>query len=89
MSFFVNKPDIQQAGNSLNTVERQPVPTRVLDPDASKASYRPKQRIYRKTNLKNKVLVPDSPGAQTAAPKRTRPVGVPCFELEYHVYTDL
>ena len=51
--------------------------TRVLNPNAIEASYKPKQRSYRKTNL----LAPDSPGAQlsgaemssaqTAAPKRT------------------
>ena len=34
-----------------NAVEREPVPTRVLNPNASKASYKPKQRSYRKTNL--------------------------------------
>jgi len=32
----------------LNVVEREPVPTRVLNPNAS---YKPKQRIYRKTKL--------------------------------------
>ena len=36
----------------LNAVEREPVPTRVLNPNASEASYKPKQRIYRKTKLK-------------------------------------
>ena len=68
-----------------NAVERKPVETRVLNLSASEASYKPKQRSYRKTNLKNKVLVPDSPGAEmsgaeissaeTAVSKRTRPVG--------------
>ena len=67
-----------ESGNSLNAVEREPVPTRVLNPNASEASYKQKQRSYRKTNLKKKVLAPDSPGpeissAETAAPKRTRP----------------
>ena len=67
----------------MNAVEREPVETRVLNPTASEASYKPKQRSYRKTNLKKKVLAPDSPGtqmsgakmssAQTAAPKRTDP----------------
>ena len=36
----------------LNAVEREPVPTRVLNPNASEASYKPKQRSYRKTKLK-------------------------------------
>ena len=67
----------------MNTVEREPVETRVLNPTASEASYKPKQRRYRKTNLKKKVLAPDSPAtemsgaqmssAESAAPKRTRP----------------
>jgi len=69
-----------EAGNSLNAVEREPVPTRVLNPNASEASYKPKQRTYWKTKLKKpaivrrRVLAPDSPGAQTAAPKRARPI---------------
>ena len=59
----------------MNAVERDPVPTRVPHPSSSKASYKPKQRSYRKTNLKKEVLAPDSPGtqmsgAQTAAPNR-------------------
>ena len=67
----------------MNAVEREPVETRVLNPTASEASYKPKQRSFRTTNLKKKVLVPNSPGAEmsgvelssaeTAAPKRTRP----------------
>ena len=48
----------------MNAVEREPVETRVLNPTASEASYKPKQRSYRKTNRKNKVLAPDSPGAE-------------------------
>ena len=36
----------------LNAVECEPVETRVLNPNASKASYKPKQRSYRKTKLK-------------------------------------
>ena len=36
----------------LNAVEREPVETRVLNPNASEASYKPKQRSYRKTKLK-------------------------------------
>ena len=62
----------------MNAIECEPVPTRVLNPNASEASYKPKQRSYRKTNLKKKVLVPDGPGtemssAQTAVPTRTEP----------------
>ena len=40
-----------EAGNSLNAIVREPVPTRVLNPNASEASYNPKQRSYRKTKL--------------------------------------
>ena len=36
----------------LNAVEREPVPTRVLNPNASEASQKPKQCSYRKTKLK-------------------------------------
>ena len=36
-----------EAGNSLYAVERESVPARVLNPNASKASYKPKQRGYR------------------------------------------
>ena len=43
-----------EAGNSLNAVECEPVETRVLNPTASEASYKPKQRSYRKTNPKKK-----------------------------------
>ena len=66
-----------------NAVEREPVETRVLNPTASEASYKPKQRSYRKMNLKRKVLAPDSlvtemsgaemSSAESAAPKHTRP----------------
>jgi len=66
----------------LNAVEREPVETRVLNPTASEASYKPKQRSYRTTNLKKKVLAPNSPGAEmsgtemssaeTVAPNRRR-----------------
>ena len=41
-----------EAGNSLNAVEHEPVPTTVLNPNASEASYKPKQRTYIKTKLK-------------------------------------
>ena len=71
----------------MNAVEREPVETRVLNPTASEASYKPKQRSCRTTNLKKKVLPPNSPGvemsgvemsgaelssAETAAPNRRR-----------------
>ena len=45
----------------MNAVEREPVETRVHNPTTSEASYKPKQCSYRKTNLKKKVLAPDSP----------------------------
>ena len=48
----------------MNAVEREPVETRVLNPTASEASYKPKQRSYRTTNLKKIVLAPNSPGAE-------------------------
>ena len=51
----------------MNAVEREPVETRVLNPTASEATYKPKQRSYRKTNLKKKVLAPDSPGAEMSS----------------------
>ena len=41
---------LQQA-NSLNAVERESVRTGVLNPNASEASYTPKQRSYRRTKL--------------------------------------
>ena len=40
-----------ETGISFNVVEREPVETRVLNPTASEASYKPKQRSYRKTKL--------------------------------------
>ena len=48
MIFFImnaiwSKPELH--------VEREPVPTRVLNPNASEASYKPKQRNYRKMKL--------------------------------------
>ena len=61
---------------------REPFPTTVLNPNTSEASYKPKQRSYRKANLKKNVLAPDSPGAEmssaetssaeTAVPNRRR-----------------
>ena len=62
----------------MNAVEREPVETRVLNPTASEACYKPKQRSYRKTNLKKKILASDSPGAEmssaeSVASKRTQP----------------
>ena len=76
----------------MNAVEREPVETRVLNPTASEASYKPKQRSYRTTNLKKKVLAPNSPGvemsgaemsrAETAAPnRRRRNVPDPCYNV--------
>ena len=50
--FFELRRKNNEAGNSLNAVEREPFPTRVLNPNASEASYKPKQRNYRKTKLK-------------------------------------
>ena len=41
-----------EADYFLNAFERKPVETRVLNPTASEASYKPKQRSYRKTNRK-------------------------------------
>ena len=41
-----------EAGNSLNAVGHEPVPTRVLNSTASEVSYKPKQRSYGKTKLK-------------------------------------
>ena len=46
----------------MNAVEHL-VPTRVLNPSASEANYKQKQRSYRKTKLK-KNQVPDKQGAQ-------------------------
>ena len=61
----------------MNAVEREPVETRVLNPTASEASYKPKQRSCRTTNLKKKswhriVPVPKCPAPNYPAPKRTR-----------------
>ena len=53
----------------MNAVEREPVETRVLNPTASEASYKPKQRSYRTTNLKKKVRAPNSPGAEMSGAK--------------------
>ena len=36
----------------MNAVEPEPVETRVLNPNAGEARHKPKQRSYRKTNLK-------------------------------------
>ena len=84
----------KQCGRQFwNAVEREPVETRALNPTASEASYKPKQRSYRTTNLKKKKFcrrinpapkcpAPNCPapkrrrrngGAESAAPKRTRP----------------
>ena len=66
----------------MNAVEREPVETRVLNPTASEASYKSKQRSYRKTNLKKKVLAPDIPGAEMSSAETypTRPSRPPYNE---------
>ena len=51
----------------MNAVEREPVETRALNPTASEASYKPKQRSFRTTNLKRKFLAPNSPGAELSS----------------------
>ena len=51
----------------MNAVEREPVETRVLNPTASEAGYKPKQRSYRTTNLRENVLAPNSPGAEMSS----------------------
>ena len=70
-----------EAGNFLNAVEREPVETRVLNPIASEASYKPKQRSYRTTNPKKKfwrriVPVPKYP-APNCPPLNRRRRNVP------------
>ena len=64
----------------MNAVEREPVETRVLNPTASEASYKPKQRSYRKTNLKKNfwhpiVPAPKCPVPKCPAPKWRRRIG--------------
>ena len=51
---------------ALNAVEREHVLTRVLKPNASEASYKPKQRSYRKTKLIffSGGFLPRTPGYQ-------------------------
>ena len=75
----------------MNAVEREPIPIRVLNPNVSKASYKPKQHSYRKTNLKKKVLAPIVPApkcpAPKAAPKRTQSnIFSECVEVGAVVY---
>jgi len=41
----------------LNAVEHEPVETRVLNLNASEATYKPKQRGYRKTKLKKFIFM--------------------------------
>ena len=48
-----------ETGNFLNVIEREPVPTKVLNPNAIEASYKSKQRSYRKTKVKKKTLRPN------------------------------
>ena len=73
----------------MNAVERELVPTRVLNPIVSEVSYKPKQRSYRKIKLKRNGNSPapssgaqmsgtqmsgaQNSSAQTAAPKQRRP----------------
>ena len=71
----------------MNAVEREPVETRVLNPNASEASYKPKQLSYKKTNLRKKVMAPNGPVAEMSGaemsgrvPKRTRPY------IKWHKY---
>ena len=45
--FLVQYKKNNVAGNSLNDVEHEPVPTRVLNPNASEASNKPEQRSYK------------------------------------------
>ena len=52
MRFRYNVKKNNEAGNSLNAVDHEPVPTRVLNPTESEASYKRKQRSYGKTKLK-------------------------------------
>ena len=68
----------------MNAVEREPVPTRVLNPNASEVRYKPKQCSFRKNEAKKKtwrplVQAPKCPapngGTKSAAPKRWRPNG--------------
>ena len=53
-----NPPDKNTPGKNppekipLNAVEREPVENRVLNPNMSEASYKPKQCSYSKTKLK-------------------------------------
>ena len=64
-----------RTGQFCNAVEHEPVETRVLNHTASEASYKPKQRSYRKTNLKKKfwhriVPAPKCPAPKCPAPKQ-------------------
>jgi len=58
-----NPPDKNPPGKNppekihLNAVERKPVETRDLNPNASEASYKPEQRSYRKTKLKKNIFL--------------------------------
>ena len=51
----------------MNAVERDPVETRFLNPTASEASYKPKQRSYRTTNLKKKSYGAEMYGAELSS----------------------
>ena len=65
--YFLSYAEKQCGRIFWNAVERELVETRVLNPTASEASNKPEQRSYRKTNLKKKVLAPDSPGAEMSS----------------------
>ena len=52
ISYEQIKSGIRIKSPRKNAVEREPVETRVRNPNASEASYKPKQRCYRKTKLK-------------------------------------
>ena len=41
----------------MNAVEREPIPTRVLNPNASEASYKPKQRMLQKNEAKKNIFL--------------------------------
>ena len=60
---------VEILNNSLNAVEREPVPIRVLNSNASETSYKPKQRSYRKANLKKKFWRPIVPAPKCPVPK--------------------
>ena len=72
----------------LYAVEREPVETRVINPIASEASYKPKQRSCRTTNLNKKVLAPNSPGAEMSGGEMCSAETYPTPQLDpaFHPY---